>query len=272
MTGKSAFPIPLAALVLLAAACDSPSGAGGAGRVEVRMGVDAPQGGAAPANAATAAAGTLVVEGTNGVLTLDGVKMVVAEFELDGDDDVALCRGGQGTDDRADDDCEDFDAGPFLVDLPLGGGEVAVTTGDIPNGTYRRVEFEVEDLDDNDDVSSAAKIAALRQQILAQFPDWPRDASMLVTGTFQPRVNGTLGAARPFRTFLEAEVRVRVRLQPPLVVSDASASRTVSVTLDPATFFKTGGQVRDLSQAGGRIRVEAENGFHGHGGGHGSDD
>jgi hypothetical protein len=272
MTGKSAFPIPLAALVLLAAACDSPSGAGGGGRVEVRMGVDAAQGGAAPVNAATAAAGALVVEGTNGVLTVDGVKMVVAEFELDGDDDVAMCRGGQGTDDRGgDDDCEDFDAGPFLVDLPLGGGEVAVTTGDIPNGTYRRVEFEVEDLDDHDDdVSSAAEIAALRQQILAQFPDWPRDASMLVTGTFQPRANGTLGAARPFRTFVEARVRVRVRLQPPLVVNDASASRTVSVTLDPAAFFKTGGQVRDLSQAGGRIRVEAENGFHGSG--HGSDD
>jgi hypothetical protein len=172
----------------------------------------------------------------------------------DGDDD----------DDGPNDDCEDFDAGPMFVDLPLAGGPVAVGSGDVPAGVYDEVEFEVEDLDDDEEnAAERQRIEALRGQILAQFPDWPRDASMLVVGSFTPAG----GAARPFRVFIEAEIEIELDLSPPLTVGEG-ATGSLDVTLDPAVIFKNGSNVLDLSSAGSRfeLEVELENGFRGRSG------
>jgi hypothetical protein len=267
------------AFTALAACSDSATGGGSDARVQLRFGV---AGGQAQQSAASFQAGgtdRLVLTGTNGTLAIDDIRLVVAEFELDGDDDVNRCGAsssilgsGSGSDDDDDDDrrsgddsddCEDFDAGPLFVDLPLTGGTVAVGAGDVPAGRYDEVEFEVEDLDDDEEnPAEAQRIAQLRQQILAQFPDWPRDASMLVVGTFTP----TGGAARPFRVFIEAEIEIELDLDPPLSVGEG-ATGSLDVTLDPATLFRNGANVLDLSTAGSRfeLEVEIENGFRGRG-------
>jgi hypothetical protein len=243
----------------LAACADSPTGQGSDARVQVRFGV---QGGQAPASRAlleTSGSDPLVVAGTNGTLTITDIRLVVAEFELDGDDDVNRCGQNGGVD-----DCEDFNAGPMFVDLPLAGGPVSVGSGEVTAGVYDEVEFEVEDLDDDEEnPAEAARIAALRQQILAQFPDWPRDASMLVVGTFTPAG----GSARPFRAFIEAEIEIELGLNPPLTVNEG-ATGSLDVTLDPQVIFKNGSSVLDLSSAGGRfeLEVEIESGFRGRGG------
>lgn len=255
---------PLACAPCVLAACgDSATGAGAGREVAIRFGTTAPQ--ASGAGSAAPAAGQLVVDGDNGVLKLTGFRVIVAEFEVKGDDDVNPCdRLGVG------EDCEDFNAGPMLVDVPLGGSPVTVSTGEIPPGSYREVEFEVEDLDeDEDNPAERPRIEALFQQVRAQFSDWPRDASALVTGTFTPRVNGQLGTPRPFRVFIEAEIEVEVELSPPLVIDDASQTRSVSIELDPAALFRLGGNVIDLSQLNGRLlelELEIEHGFSGHGG------
>lgn len=269
MTPKLRLPLLAAPLALLAlAACDGAStgtAGEGEGRVAIRMG--------RPAGALqTSGTDQLVIPGDNGVLTLTDLRMVVAEFELKGDDDVNRC----DDDGLGDDDCDDFESGPMFVDLPLGAGQTTVTSGDIRAGTYREIEFEVEDLDDDeDDASERAAIQALWQTIRAQFPDWPRDASLLVTGTFAPRTNGTLGAAVPFRVYIEAEIEVELPLSPPLVVTEGSASRTVTVTVDPVSIFKRGNNVLNLSQwNGGRIELETEvrDGFRSGRGDDGDDD
>ncbi|HEU0055282.1 MAG TPA: hypothetical protein VFQ39_18975, partial [Longimicrobium sp.] len=140
----------------------------------------------------------LVIAGSNGTLTITDVRLVVDEFELKGDDDVNRCEDNGGGD-----DCDDFDAGPLFVDLPLSSDPVSVSTGAVPPGTYREVEFEVEDLDDDEEnPAKAQRIDALLATIRQQFADWPRDASMLVTGTFTP----TGGQPRQFRVFFEAEI------------------------------------------------------------------
>lgn len=256
MTGTTRMAA-LAALATLAACGDATGGGDGGRRVDVRMSVAS---GAAVRQAAGAqAAGQMVIAGGNGEITLTELRVVVAEFELDGDDDANPC---------TDDDCEDYDAGPSFVDLPLTGGSVTVASGDLPDGTYDELEFEVEDLDDDEEnPRERAAIDSLRQVIAAAVPDWPRQASILAVGTFRPRVNGALGAPQPFRVFFRAEIEIEMDLVPPLVVSASSASRRVSLTLDPAAWFSTaGGNVMDLGALNGQtVRwdddIRIRNGF-----------
>ena len=262
--GKLLVTMILAPLAL--AACgDSPTSGGGnvdGAAVAIRFGV----GGAAARNAAPlgparqeAQGDQLVVTGSNGTLTITDIRMIVAEFEVDGDDDVNACQQNGGGD-----DCEDFEAGPLFIDLPLTGSTVPVSTGEIPPGTYEEVEFEVEDLDDDEEnPAERQRIEALLAQVRAQFPDWPRDASMLVVGTFTP----TGGQPRAFRVFIEAEIEVEVDLNPPLVITETSTNRDVSILLDPAAIFRSGSNVLDLSQSTGRLlEIEIEDGFSGRGG------
>ena len=257
--------LALAPLAVAACGGDSPSGPGGdEGRVALRFGV-------VGAGASTASVpggprlqtsgGSLVLTGGNGTLTIDDIRLVVAEFELKGDDDVSSCGDRAG-----DDDCDDFNAGPMFVDLPLSADPVSVSTGDVRPGTYREVDFEVEDLDDDEEnAAERQRIDALWQQIRAQFADWPRDASMLVTGTFTPAG----GQPRAFRVFFEAEIEIELNLNPPLVVTEGSSPRDVSILLDVPSIFRQGANVMDLSQRNGQLvefELELEDGFQGRSG------
>ena len=244
-----------AAALLALAACDNPAGRGGDARVDLRFGV---AGAARSSQARMQASGTdqLVITGTNGTLTITDLRLVVAEFKLKGDDDVNTCSETGGGD-----DCEDFEAGPLFVDLPLSQGAVSIAAGDVPAGVYEEIEFEVEDLDDDEeDAGERARIQALRQTILAQFPDWPREASLLVVGTFTP----TGGQPVAFRRFVEAEIEIEIELNPALTVGEGGGG-SVDVLLDPAVVFKNGARVINLAQAGSELEIEVkiESGFRG---------
>lgn len=266
MTNRFALPALLAASVL--AACDSPSG-GSAANGEVAINFTARASGAsaqlAPAGSASlsASAGQLVLTGDNGVLTLTDLRAVVARFRLRGDDDINRCEGN---------DCDDFDIGPVFINLPF-DGVVTVDAGSVKPGTYDEVEFRVKNLDDSDDDSNsdddageAARTAALLQQIRTEIPNWPQKASMMVVGTFQPRANGGLGAAQPFRVFVRAELRTRVPLAPPLVLTETSSAPQVTITLDPAVLFRSGSQVANLAASNGQlIELRVDRGFRGEG-------
>jgi hypothetical protein len=201
----------------------------------------------------SAAPGQLVLEADNGVLTLTDLRAVVSRFRLKGDDDIDRCEDNGGGD-----DCDDFNAGPLFIALPF-DGVVTVDAGKVRPGTYDEAEFRVKNLDDDDDdaqdddAGEAGRTAALLQQIRAEIPAWPRKASMMVVGTFQPRANGTLGAAQPFRVFIRAEVRTLMDLAPPLVVTDASPAPQVTITLDPALLFRAGTRVTNLAQSNGQL-------------------
>lgn len=248
-----------AAALFVLAACDNPAQGGGDGSVQLRFGVAGSQALASGASFQTGGADQLVITGGNGTLRIDDLRMVVAEFEVDGDDDVNPCGRQPG----AVDDCEDFQAGPMFIDLPLTGGAVPVGSGNLPAGVYDEVEFEVEDLDDDEEnAAERARIEQLRQQILAQFPDWPRDASLLVVGSFTPTGGGPVS----FRAFVEAEIEIETELSPPLVVGGGEA-RSVDVLLDPAAIFRSGANVLNLSQPTGRLELETRirGGFRGRG-------
>ncbi|HEX8392977.1 MAG TPA: hypothetical protein VF665_11515 [Longimicrobium sp.] len=248
-------PLLAAGLLALGACADNPASSSGEAKslVAVRFGVN----GASSLQGAAQTSGTdrLVLTGANGTLAIDDLRLVVARFRLKGDDDRSTCTG---------DDCDDFNAGPMFIDLPLGPTATPVASGTLPAGIYRRVDFRVRDLDDDEEnpVERAA-IDSLRARILSQFADWPRQASMLVVGTFTP----TGGTAVPFRAYLRTRFDVRLELSPSLVV-DGTASRGVDVLVDPARLFRSGANVLNLSQASG-LRVaedQADDSFSGRGG------
>jgi len=239
-------------LATFAFACSDSTGPADDGELQIRF--SGPTATASAPGAGVAPASAVAVEGSNGTLEIDQVLLVVSEFELEGDDD--LCEDDDGP------ECNDFESLPFLVDLPLDGGEVTVATDAVPAGTYDELEFEVEDvdLDDDGDDDDQAKRAALEQilvEVRTLFPLFPEDASMVARGTFTP----TDGAPRDFTVYFEAEIEIEMDLSPPIQVPGVGS---VTVVVDPARWFETGGAVLDLSAFDGQLldfEVEIENGF-----------
>lgn len=247
------------ALPFALAACGSDDPTGPEGTVPVRVAFST--GGAALSSTSGASFSLngmdqLTLTGENGTLVITDIRLIVAEFELERDE--AACVEG-----IEDDDCEEFEAPPSLLDLPLEGGSVVVATANVPEGTYTEFEFEVEDLDldDDDEVITRQRIEQIRAELLGLFPAFPDDASMVVTGTFTP----TAGVPQSFTVFFDADIEVEMDLVPPLVIdATGAASRTITINLDPTLWFQANGQVLDLSAFNGQtleFEAEIEDGF-----------
>lgn len=243
-TSRSTLQAALALFVAFAlGACDDATGVGAPGTVALNFSVasaSAPATVSGPASAPALVAGPpMTVSGTNGTLTIEEIRLIVAEAELDGDDDAC-------EDDLPGEDCAKFEAPPRFLDLPLDGNPIQAFVGVVPQGTYDEIEFEIEDLeDDEEDSEFAAEIAALREDILAEFPDWPRKATALVVGSFEAAGGGTTD----FRVYIEAEIEIERALVPPLVVGpDGTTGADITVDIRPDIWFSLpDGSVLDLS-------------------------
>lgn len=239
-----------ACLPLLAGACDNLTG-NDDGTLAIRFATYSAT--RTPANVSfSSLADELVLTGTNGTLRIEDIRLIVSELELERTE--GSCAGER----EDDEDCEEFESGPFLVDLPLGTGAVTLAADQIPAGTYSELEFEVEDLDDDDDAPDSNRLQPILAQITTLYPNFPRSASMVVKGTFTP----IGGSARPFIVYFDAEIEVEKDLIPPVTVPEASA---ITVHVNPDAWFRKGPQVVDLSQLNGRLvefELEIESGFH----------
>ena len=232
------------------AACSDTTAVGGPHNVSLNFqvstaGAAASVGSGAIGGPAAVAGPPMVLVGTNGTLTIDEIRLIVAEVELDREDDDGCIDDDHGSDDIGD-GCEKFNAGPRFLDLPLDGQLIEVMTDVVPSGVYDELEFEIEDLEDDEDSAvEAALIAAVRAEVLAAVPDWPRKASALIVGSFTP----TSGTATSFRVFLDAEIEVEMDLLPNLVIEGGAANRDLTVDISPDIWFtQAGGTVMDLSQ------------------------
>lgn len=226
------------------AGCGDSTGPEGETRVDVAF-----------ATSAAVSGGDLTVTGTNGTLVIQDVRMIVAELELEGPEACAV------TDDEGETELEEceFESGPFLLDLPLGSSGVVVATANVPAGIYTELEFEVEDLEEEDGDDFRGTLGQLRQQMRAAYPNFPDRASVVVRGTFTP-VGGT---AQAFTVYLDAELEVEVDLVPALVIDDGDTATTLTVQLDPTRWFVAGGAVMNLAALDGQVlefEAEFENG------------
>jgi hypothetical protein len=212
---------PIAALALVGACSDS---GGPSSQAQMNFNVATQAAPAASAGASLAVVGTpeTFTDGTN-TLIITGVQLVLREIELHRVGVTADCTAA------ADDDCEELEIGPVLVDLPLGtpGAARTFSVGLAP-GTYDRVEFEVHK------ASSSSDAAFLQAN-----PDF-QDVSVRVTGTY----NG-----QDFSYSGRFDTEMEFNLVPPLTVADASpADLTLFASLD-SWFRDQGGALLDPATA-----------------------
>lgn len=179
----------------------------------------------------------LIVEGSNGTLAITDIRLVVSEMKLKVDDDSS----GEGS---------EFETKASQLDLPLDTAQVAVMAdAEIPADVYDEFEFEVEDVDPHDEDLTAeeqAHLEALLDTIRVDYPNWPEDASMVVTGSFTSADGGDPVA---FTTYVDAEIEIEVEMSPPLEVAADGLSRSITVELDPARWLtQTDGTVLNLAE------------------------
>jgi hypothetical protein len=176
-------------------------------------------------SAAPASLSTAPISLGGQTLTLTQVQLVLSEVELKQAEHSGTCTGeGAG--------CEEFEAGPVLVDLPLGGGVITPLSADVAAGSYSEAELKV-DIPSEDDAATTAFLAA--------HPSWPATASVHVVGTFDAG-DGT--GAQPFDAYIAGEAELELGFTPPLVV-DSTGAFNVTVAIDPNTWFVSGSGLID---------------------------
>ena len=197
-------------------ACDS-SAPGGSGQISFNVATQAS--GSAAARPATAP--DSMVDGGGNVLVLSSVELVLRDIEFKRENHDS-CDSLSTNDDG----CEEFDAGPILVDLPLNGNVSHEFSVAVDQGTFDELELRVHTPEDDGDDRDRIFLAA--------HPEL-RDVSIRVTGTFN-------GSAFTFVSDLNADQELA--LSPPITVSGQS---DVSVTLrvDTSRWFVSGSLLVD---------------------------
>lgn len=240
MWKKSVYSVLLAGLILTG--CDSVDTTPGSAQVAVTFQTPESVSKSAHKSGATLASSLTITEG-NGTLELTDIRLIVAEFELEATD--ANC-DVEGTDEE---ECPDFESGLYFIDLPLDGTDVNVATANVPLGSYAALNFEVEDVevDEDDSVEEQQQIQSLLSQIRADaaYSDWPETASMAALGTFTP--TGSTEAL-PFKVYFDAEIEVEIEFTTPLELTDDGIGPDISVRVIPESWFVTETGVFDLSR------------------------
>jgi hypothetical protein len=229
------------------------------GNVAVRFQV-APPGGSASSvpldlMASSAAADALLITGRNGTLSLTRIALIVDKLELEGHgaacEDLEPDHEERGDNEEDDDEGEDhgreceFKMDDFLLELPVDGTELTVADDLIPVGIYDQLEFRIDNAKHHLDHDADRVISMLEAELRSRFPDWPHEASVLIEGSFLPTGGG---AARPFRAFMDTELKVEIDLVPPLEVTESGRNRVVTIQLQPDLWFRRiDGNVVDLS-------------------------
>lgn len=251
------------------AACSDPTG-GNARAISLSFGA-----GPFPSASASLAPSLLLdVTSADGNLVISKAELVVREIEL-GRESGETEAGGDDNDGehdgscelaRSDDDCEDLEVGPVLVDVPLTDNSIdKQITVSLPAGSYRRLEFKIQA-----PTRGNARDAAFR----AAHPELA-STSVHVAGTYR----GT-----PFDLFLPANAEMEIELPQPLVVGSDPVNVTVRVdvlswfaqgtgTIDPATVTPGSSAeatvLRNLKRSFHAFEDEDEDGDDDHGGNRG---
>jgi hypothetical protein len=204
--------LPLAALALSAGACSDTGGPSTQGQVSFNT---ATQAGVAPSGGSLALVGSpeTFTDGTN-TLVIDGVQLVLREIELHKAGAVAECAAA------ADDDCEELELGPVLVDVPLGTAGTARTfSAALQPGSYDRVEFEIHKPSSSSDAA-----------FLAAHPDLD-GVSVRITGTYN-------GVAFTYTADFNDEMEFN--LVPELAVA-GSGTADLTLLIDLDSWFRDSG-------------------------------
>src|SRR3989440_5129425 len=177
--------------------------------------------------AAQAAACETFTDGTN-TLVISSVEVVLRKVELkraEAGQPAGCAMSTSGITASEDGECgeqdDELEAGPVLVDLPLGGIE-RTFTADVPAGTFDALEFQIHKLSGDGDAAD--------QDFLKAHPDFA-GISVRVKGTFK----GT-----DFTYTSDLDVQQELKFEQPVVVQ-AGTPASVTIKLDLDGWFRSGG-------------------------------
>lgn len=151
----------IAAALLAGVACSDSAGPDDTGAVIVRLS-------GAAGTSFVAELLTLDVPGSIGVLTIDAIHLIVDEFKLERVEDA--CEDLNGDDDA----CENFEAPPFFVAVPLDGDDIGIVSQAIPADTYEELKFETKAPEDDGSLLAEMYRQKSRVSTLQRFtlPAW----------------------------------------------------------------------------------------------------
>jgi hypothetical protein len=238
--------LALLALAGTLAAC-SGSGTAPTAKTQVTFSLSSKALGASPSRGAFLSD---TVSGGGATLVLDSVQLVLRDLRFkrveDGscpDDDSASSSmvhanggndgsghegngGHEGDDNGGDgqhDACESFNAGPFLLDVPLGGGVDRAFSVVVDTGTYDQLRIKIhKPRSDSGDPKDIAFLAA--------HPEFEK-VSIRAVGSY----NGA-----PFTFTTDLDVEQRIALVPPIAVADSATNVDVTIKVDVSNWFSDG--------------------------------
>lgn len=203
----------LASVLLIATGCDvSNSGNDGPAKVAVTMQVES-------TSAAKFKAMTLD--------SLTEIKLLVEELELE----------------SVNDDSSDFEVENLLINLPLDGSSIELTSQQIPAGLYDEFEMEIENDDDGQTVNDP------------EFYEGETRYAIIVKGIYN-------GEEFMFRS--EEDFEIELELNPPLELGGNNGPASVAINIDPtAWFLDSQGNSLDPSDPANKETIEEniENSF-----------
>lgn len=200
--------VPLFCLPFLVVACDSSTDPSMGRDVAISISAEPS---AAGGGMLTGASDLIQTHGDD-TLILTRVAMVLSEIELERVEETECAAGVD------EDDCEEFELGPILVELDLNGGVEQFISAMIPVGSYDELEIEIDTPDDDEDADVA---------FVAANPDF-QDVSVRVEGTWN-------GESFVFVQNIDEEQELD--LSPPLTIDGEGAATNLTLSLDVATWF-----------------------------------
>jgi hypothetical protein len=225
-TANSRSKIASLSVLLALVACDD--GVSPASSVGVQLSVAVDR--SAPAGVSDFATGGFAADITESdgthTLVVTRVAMVLREVELER---LSTSDCPDGVED--DDACEEFEAGPFLIELPLDGSVTTMVSVDADPDVYDEVEFEIHKPEDD----SADDLA-----FLGTYPEFA-GVSIRVEGTYD---------GEPFVFLQDMDAEQEMPLIPPLEVVEGAGPINLTLTLDVSSWFRNGsGDLIDPSEA-----------------------
>jgi hypothetical protein len=250
MRNHRAMPFVILATFALVA-CTDGAGPRGAGKVSLALSTlstaSLPSAPTGPALSASLQAGgpETFTDASNNTIAISSVELVLRKVELKPIERSACDESSQATVatatsdgndgneanemNEADEDCDELEAGPILVDLPLGGIE-RMFEATVPAGTFDELQFQIHKPSDDGDAADHAFLAA--------HPDLA-GSSIRVKGKF----NGT-----DFTYTSDLNVEQELRFNPPVVVTAGTPAK-LTVSLDLSGWFRSGGTLVDPATA-----------------------
>jgi hypothetical protein len=149
-------------------------------------------------------------------LTISGAQMVLARIELSPNGTCATT--------GEEDDCDELQAGPGLVTLPVDGTTKVILDALVPPGTYDALHAKLDAVTPDDDETGAAAFLALH-------PDF-QGVSVKVTGSFTDASN----MAHSFTFTSDVDAEIAAMFNPAVTVGASTSNLTIAV--DVASWFK----------------------------------